>query len=105
MIFVFGSNLRGSHGRGAAKFAFQYRNAVRGRGMGIQGQAYAIPTKDEKLRPLPLDVIQNHVRDFLAFAAESPAAAGSDMATPPVPRPFPSIAAAPRLNAPCVAWS
>ncbi len=74
MIFVFGSNLRGSHGRGAAKFAFQYRNAVRGRGRGIQGQAYAIPTKDEKLRPLPLDVIQNHVREFLVFAAESPAA-------------------------------
>ena len=74
MIFVFGSNLRGTHGRGAARFAFQYRNAVQGQGVGIQGQSYAIPTKDEKLRPLPLDAIQSHVRDFLIFAAESPVA-------------------------------
>lgn len=74
MIFVFGSNLRGTHGRGAAKFAVRYKNARPGQGTGIQGEAYAIPTKDRNLRPLPLDAIRNYVQEFLVFAAESPAA-------------------------------
>ena len=43
-IFVFGSNLAGSHGGGAARFAYNRFGAVWGLGTGIQGQTYAIPT-------------------------------------------------------------
>ena len=52
-IFVFGSNLAGRHGKGAALFARQERGAIYGVGQGRTGNAYAIPTKDERLRTLP----------------------------------------------------
>ncbi len=67
-VFVFGSNLAGRHGKGAALWARQHRGAVYGQGIGHQGNAYAIPTKDLQLRVLPLDVIRSHVRDFLDYA-------------------------------------
>lgn len=67
-IFVFGSNLAGIHGAGAALYARQNHGAVYGQGEGLQGSSYAIPTKDENLRPLPLDVIREHVNRFVAFA-------------------------------------
>ncbi len=53
-VFVFGSNLRGLHGGGAAKVAFQRFGAVMGQGEGMQGQSYAIPTMQggvETIRP------------------------------------------------------
>lgn len=67
-IFVFGSNEAGRHGRGAAKFAkrFGARNGV---GIGLSGQTYAIPTKDHRIRTLPLGVIRQYVKDFLQLAA------------------------------------
>ena len=68
-IFVFGSNLAGRHGAGAAKFARQYHGAVYGEGVGIQGQSYAIPTKDKNLRTLGLRVIQSYVDQFIGFAS------------------------------------
>ena len=43
-VFVFGSNLAGSHGGGAAALAFRKFGAVWGEGVGLQGQSYAIPT-------------------------------------------------------------
>lgn len=43
-IFVFGSNLAGRHGGGAALTAMQHFGAEWGKGEGIQGQSYAIPT-------------------------------------------------------------
>lgn len=43
-IFVFGSNLAGMHGGGAARLAYQKFGAVWGQGVGLQGQSYAIPT-------------------------------------------------------------
>ena len=43
-IFVFGSNLAGAHGGGAARFAYERFGAVWGEGMGLHGQTYAIPT-------------------------------------------------------------
>jgi hypothetical protein len=67
-IFVFGSNLAGRHGKGAALFARQNYGAIYGQGVGFQGRSYAIPTKDEKLKTLPLEDIQNYVYGFLAFA-------------------------------------
>lgn len=72
MIFVFGSNLAGRHGKGAALYARQKHGAVYGQGVGLQGNAYAIPTKDEKLRVLPLDRIKPYVDEFLAFARRHP---------------------------------
>lgn len=67
-VFVFGSNLAGRHGKGAALFARQHHGAVYGQGIGRQGASYAIPTKDASLRTLPLDTIRQHVADFLAYA-------------------------------------
>lgn len=67
-VFVFGSNLAGRHGKGAALWARQHRGAICGRGVGPQGAAYAIPTKDRQLRVLPLEVIRGHVADFLEYA-------------------------------------
>jgi hypothetical protein len=55
MIFVFGSNLAGRHGKGAAKWALQHRGAIYGQGEGLQGQSYAIPTKDKLIKTLPAD--------------------------------------------------
>ena len=42
-IFVFGSNLRGMHGGGAAYIAYRKFGAIMGQGVGLQGQSYAIP--------------------------------------------------------------
>ena len=71
-IFVFGSNLAGRHGAGAARYARQHWGAEYGVGAGPTGNAYAIPTKDEKLRPLPLAQIAVHIGRFLAYARTHP---------------------------------
>jgi hypothetical protein len=69
-IFVFGSNLSGRHGRGTAAYAREHYGAVYGKGVGLQGTSYAIPTKDHALRGLPLDQIAEYVRRFIQFATE-----------------------------------
>ena len=66
-IFVFGSNLRGMHGGGAARIAHQKFGAIMGRGMGLQGQCYAIPTMQGGV-----ETIRPYVDEFLAFAKEHP---------------------------------
>jgi hypothetical protein len=71
-IFVFGSNLAGRHGKGAALHARQHCGAIYGQGIGLQGRSYAIPTKDGRLNTLPLPVIRRHVEQFRAFAARHP---------------------------------
>ena len=71
-IFVFGSNLAGRHGKGAALFAKLHHGAIYGQGVGFQGNSYAIPTKDEKLRTLPLSEIETYVHLFMADAAAHP---------------------------------
>lgn len=66
-IFVFGSNLAGMHGGGAARVARLRFGAVLGNGVGIQGQSYAIPTMQggvENIRP--------YVNDFVAYAQQHP---------------------------------
>ena len=53
-IFVFGSNLGGMHGGGAARVAYLKFGAIMGQGVGLQGQSYAIPTMQggvETIRP------------------------------------------------------
>jgi hypothetical protein len=65
-VFVFGSNVAGRHGKGAALYALQHHGASYGQGVGPQGNSYAIPTKDENIRTLPLDRIKPFVDEFLA---------------------------------------
>ncbi|HTU17552.1 MAG TPA: hypothetical protein VMG10_05765 [Gemmataceae bacterium] len=72
MIFVFGSNLAGRHGKGAALYARQHHGAIYGQGVGLQGSSYAIPTKDEHIRTLPLERIAEYVEEFKALARAYP---------------------------------
>lgn len=67
-IFVFGSNLLGRHGAGAAREAKLHWRARYGNGVGRTGNAYAIPTKDEYLEVLPLDRIATFVASFISYA-------------------------------------
>lgn len=73
-IFVFGSNLAGRHGKGAALWAVQNRGAKYGQGFGLQGQSFAIPTKGKgnPLPILPLDIIKDYVMLFLEEARSTP---------------------------------
>lgn len=71
-IFVFGSNLAGRHGKGAALTALREHGAKYGQGQGLQGNSYALPTKDDTLRPLSLAQIEGYVNKFLQFALEHP---------------------------------
>lgn len=63
-IFVFGSNLSGSHGGGAARLAYEKFGAVWGQGVGLQGQSYGIPTMQGGV-----ETIRPYVDEFIAFAA------------------------------------
>jgi hypothetical protein len=71
-IFVFGSNLAGIHGAGAALHAHKNRGAQLGIGIGRTGDAYAIPTKDHHIETLPLERIRIFVKQFLDYAALHP---------------------------------
>lgn len=71
-IFVFGSNLAGRHGKGAALDARWKYGAKYGVGVGRTGNAYAIPTKGFNLCTLPLDYIESEVSIFLQYAADHP---------------------------------
>ena len=71
-IFVFGSNLAGRHGAGAALVARQRFGAQLGASEGLTGRAYAIPTKGHRLEVLPLEQIHAAVDRFVAFAKERP---------------------------------
>ena len=64
-IFVFGSNLAGAHGGGAARLAYERFGAVWGEGVGLHGQTYAIPTMQGGV-----DTIKPYVDSFISFAKE-----------------------------------
>lgn len=64
-IWVFGSNLKGRHGAGAAKIARVNFRAEYGVGQGRTGHAYAIPTKGERLEVLPLESIKASAAQFI----------------------------------------
>ena len=66
-IFVFGSNLQGMHGGGAARIAVERFDAIMGQGVGLQGQSYAIPTMQGGV-----DTIKPYVDEFIAFAKDHP---------------------------------
>jgi hypothetical protein len=71
-VFVFGSNLAGRHGAGAALFARKNHGAMYGIGEGPTGNAYAIPTKGRRLEVLPLDAIRDAVARFIEYATRHP---------------------------------
>lgn len=71
-IWVFGSNLAGRHGAGAALVAKVRFGAAAGQGVGITGRSYAVPTKDRNLAVLPMQVIARHVVQFLDHAGAQP---------------------------------
>jgi hypothetical protein len=66
-IFVFGSNLAGSHGGGAARLAYDRFGAIWGQGVGLQGQSYGIPTMHGGV-----EVIKPYVDEFIEFAKQHP---------------------------------
>ena len=66
-VFVFGSNLAGMHGGGAARAAFEKFGAVWGCGVGLQGQSYAIPMMQGGV-----ETIKPYVDDFIDFAHARP---------------------------------
>ena len=63
-VFVFGSNLMGHHGGGAAWVAMNRFGAIWGQGVGLQGQSYGIPTMQGGV-----ETIAPYVDEFIAFAA------------------------------------
>jgi hypothetical protein len=68
-VFVFGSNLAGYHGGGAAtKTAMTQFGAEYGVGHMFTGKCYAIPTKDHRVKTLPLDDIVVYVELFVSLA-------------------------------------
>lgn len=71
-IFIFGSNLAGRHGLGAAKTAMLF-GAKYGKAVGIQGNTYAIPTKDKTVkRSLTINRIKQYVDEFIIYAQNHP---------------------------------
>lgn len=62
--FVFGSNLRGIHGAGAAKVARAYLGAIPGHGKGFMGSCYAIPTKHAPYENMSLEELAWYVESF-----------------------------------------
>ena len=65
-IFVFGSNLAGQHGGGAARLAYNQFGAEWGVGVGLTGQSYAISTMHGGV-----DAIAPYVDDFIEFARQN----------------------------------
>lgn len=63
-VFVFGSNLQGAHGGGAARMAYENFGAVWGKGVGMYGKTYAIPTMQGGV-----GTIKPYVDDFLQFVS------------------------------------
>ena len=71
-IFVFGSNLSGRHGKGAAKTALGW-GAKWGQATGLQGRTYGIPTKDASIRrTLTIKEIKPFVDEFIEFSKNNP---------------------------------
>lgn len=65
-VFVFGSNINGMHGGGAARVAMDKFGAIWGQGEGLQGQSYAIPTMEGLANIPPV------VDRFIKFAKDHP---------------------------------
>lgn len=71
-VFVFGSNLLGVHGAGAALEARNKWGATPGEGVGRVGDSYAIPTKRSPYARMTLAEIAPHVAVFVDYAKFHP---------------------------------
>ncbi len=73
-IFVFGSNRQGRHGKGAALAARQFYGAIYGQAKGLQGNSYAIITKELRSShtKVTLEEVRSGVTEFLLFAKDNP---------------------------------
>ena len=71
-IFVFGSNLAGIHGAGAAREANMNYGARWGIGLGMTGNSYAIPTKDRNIQTMNIDTISEAIEMFKDFVSKNP---------------------------------
>ncbi len=71
-IYVFGSNLSGIHGAGSAKFAKENFGAVEGVSFGLEGQSFAVPTKDKYIGTMHTYQIKPYVDQFITFAKTRP---------------------------------
>lgn len=70
-VFVFGSNLSGRHGKGAAKTALTW-GAKWGQASGLQGRTYGIPTKNSSIsKTLSIVEISRFVDEFILFADQN----------------------------------
>ena len=77
-IFVFGSNPEGRHGAGSAKVAREQFGAIYGQGEGLQGNSYALPTKDLRVlenrgyRSIPEEKIIENIKRMYECAEDHP---------------------------------
>lgn len=74
-VFVFGSNMQGRHGKGAAKFALDTFGAIYGIASGFQGKSYAIITKNLRIKHHPSvtrDSIVSQIKSLYNYAHQNP---------------------------------
>lgn len=71
-VLVFGSNLAGRHGAGAAATARTLYGAVLGVGEGLMNRSYALPTKDAQIRTRTLADIEASVAEFRRCVRDHP---------------------------------
>ncbi|MCA1800210.1 MAG: hypothetical protein LC687_00645 [Actinobacteria bacterium] len=71
MVFVFGSNLSGIHGAGAARTALKLHDAEWGVGEGLTGKSYALPTKGHNISFMPLDEVRKHIQKFMKYSYDN----------------------------------
>jgi hypothetical protein len=68
-VFVFGSNMLGMHGAGAAFQALRQYGAEEGVYYGHKGRSFAIPTKNKRWRVMPVHEIKMYTDRLLEYAA------------------------------------
>lgn len=75
-IFVFGSNINGIHGAGAARLAKLKFGAVWGCGRGWMGQTYAVPTREftqgKGFETFDIDEIEEEIVSLEGFIMLNP---------------------------------
>lgn len=74
IILLFSSNTEGRHGKGLAKWAKDEWQAEYGNPKGLQGNSYAIITKDlsKGERSISLNEIEKQIEEFWRFTLKHP---------------------------------
>jgi hypothetical protein len=71
-VWVFGSNMAGRHGKGAALVARNHFGAAAGYFNGRMGSCYAIPTKDRNFKVLTKEQALPFIQAFVRYTHEHP---------------------------------